>query len=103
MCQQDTDLKVLDMSHNQLTPEGCRALSAALAKPQTARAAAALAAASTAAGKEGGAAPKRPAQTPARGFNGCLQELHLSWNALGVSCTKLSEESLRALSPILQQ
>ena len=68
---QDTDLQVLDLSYNQLTPAACDALSAALAKPQAVRCAGPTCPMDGTSGK------------PIRGFHISLQELNMSGNAIG--------------------
>lgn len=74
---------MLDLSHNKLTSAACSMLSTALAKPQAARGWAGGAALGSR--KDGGGGSgTRAVQTPAKGFNSCLQELNLSWNAIGL-------------------
>ena len=80
---QETDLQVLDLSHNMLTSACCAMLSTALAKPQAVRGWGAGGAALGSRMDGGGVSGLRAAQTPARGFNNSLQELNLSWNSIG--------------------
>lgn len=84
---QDTDLQVLDLSHNKLTSAACHMLSTALAKPQNVRGWGMSGASTLGSRKEVPGTPRRPAQTPAKGFHSCLQELNLSWNAIGKNNT----------------
>ena len=74
---------MLDLSHNQLTSAACDMLSTAMAKPQAARGWGAAGAALGSRKDGGGGGGMRAAQTPAKGFNSCLQELNLSWNCIG--------------------
>ncbi len=83
VCLQDTDLQLLDVSHNKLTSAACDMLSTALTKPQNVRGWGMSGTSTLGSRKDIPGTPKRPAQTPAKGFNSCLQELNLSWNALG--------------------
>ena len=80
---QETDLQVLDLSHNKLTSACCAMLSTALAKPQATRGWGAGGAALGSRKDGGGAGSTRVTQTPAKGFNSSLQELDLSWNSIG--------------------
>ncbi len=80
---QDMDLQVLDLSHNKLTSTACGMLSSALSKPQNPRGWALSGASNLGSRREGPGTPKMPAQTPAKGFNSCLQELNLSGNPIG--------------------
>ena len=80
---QDTDLHVLDLSHNQLTSAACTLLSSALTKPQAIRAWGPAGAPLGSRKETPGSSSKRLVQTPSKGFNSCLQELNLSWNAIG--------------------
>lgn len=76
------ELQVLDLSHNKLTSAACGMLSIALTKPQH-RGWGGSGLSFAGSKKEAPGTPKRAAQTPARGFNSCLQELDLSGNAIG--------------------
>ena len=82
---QDLDLQVLDLSDNKLTSAACETLSSALGKPQNPRGWAVSGASILGSRREGPGTPKRPAQTPGKGFNSCLQELNLSGNPIGQS------------------
>lgn len=89
---------MLDLSHNKLTSAACSMLSTALAKPQAARGwagAAALGSRKDGGGGGGGGGSVRMVQTPAKGFNSCLQELNLSWNSIGLSVHRMSTRCLK--------
>lgn len=80
---QETDLQVLNLSHNKLTSACCAMLSTALEKPHATQRWGAGGAALGSRKDGGGAGSTRAAQTPAKGFNTSLQELDLSWNSIG--------------------
>ncbi|DBB11592.1 TPA: hypothetical protein ACH3X3_006983 [Trebouxia sp. C0006] len=90
----DLDLQVLDLSDNKLTSAACDMLSLALSKPQNPRGWAVSGASNLGSRREGPGTPKRPAQTPGKGFNSCLQELNLSGNPIG-------DEGIAALEEVL--
>ena len=89
-CLQDTELHVLDLSHNLLTSAACAMLSSAMAKPQATRAWGQAGGGLGSRKDTGSSVSKRLLQTPAQGFNSCLQELNLSWNAIGTVLTSIS-------------
>ncbi|KAL0042870.1 hypothetical protein WJX79_002046 [Trebouxia sp. C0005] len=90
----DLDLQVLDLSDNKLTSAACDTLSLALSKPQNPRGWALSGASHLGSRREGPGTPKRPAHTPGKGLNSCLQELNLSGNPIG-------DEGIAALEEVL--
>ena len=91
---------MLDLSHNKLTSAACDMLSTALTKPQH-RGWGGTGPSFSGSRKDGPGIPKRAAQTPAKGFNSCLQELDLSRNAIGQTQTASMRSLLHCAGPTI--